>query len=141
MWPASMSDRRYRQSGYRQSEPTRREPPRPSPSSDGPRGRMLDKRSVSRCAACGVALPIATDSLEACPNCQAAIRACRQCTYFDTARRFECTQPIIERIADKNAANECSAFSLRVIIERDATPDGTRPGDVRRSFDNLFKKP
>ena len=136
-----MSDRRYRQQGYRSSESTRREPPRPSSSSDGPRGRMLDKRSVSRCAACGVALPIATDSLEACPNCQAAIQACRQCTYFDTGRRFECTQPVIERIADKNARNECSAFSLRVIIERDATPDGTRPGDIRRGFDNLFKKP
>ena len=136
-----MADRRYRQSGYRNSEPAKREPPRPAPPSDGPRGRpMLDKRTISRCAACGAALPIATDSLAECPNCRAAIRACGQCTHFDTGRRFECAQPILARIADKNARNDCQSFSLRVTIERDATPDGTRPDDVQRAFQNLFKK-
>jgi hypothetical protein len=43
-------------------------------------------------------------------------------------------------VADKNAGNECAMFSLRVSIERDASPDGTRPSDIRRAFDNLFKK-
>jgi hypothetical protein len=85
-------------------------------------------------------LPIATASLEACPNCRAAIHACRQCTHFDPARRFECAQPIAERLADKAAHNECPVFSLRVTVERDASPDSTRPGDIRRGFDNLFKK-
>jgi len=27
-----------------------------------------------------------------------------------------------------------------VTVERDASPDSTRPGDIRRGFDNLFKK-
>jgi hypothetical protein len=31
-------------------------------------------------------------------------------------------------------------FSLRVAIERDASPDGARPADIRRAFDDLFKK-
>ena len=101
---------------------------------------MLAARSVSRCAACGAVLPIATASLEQCPQCRAALRACRQCTHFDPARRFECTQPIVERVADKNARNQCDAFSLRVTVERDASPDSTRPGDIRRGFDNLFKR-
>ena len=101
---------------------------------------MLDQRALSRCAACGAVLPIATDSLEQCPNCRAAIHACRQCTHFDTGRRFECAQPVPARIADKNARNECPEFSLRVTVERDATPDGTRPDDVRRAFRNLFEK-
>ena len=101
---------------------------------------MLAKHTLSRCAACGAVLPIATASLEQCPNCRAAIHACRQCTHFDTARRFECAQPIFERLADKNARNECTAFSLRVTVEQDPSPDSTRPGDIRRGFDNLFKK-
>jgi hypothetical protein len=25
-------------------------------------------------------------------------------------------------------------------VERDASPDSTRPSDIRRGFDNLFKK-
>jgi hypothetical protein len=101
---------------------------------------MLAKRTVSRCGACGAVLPVATATLEECPNCRAAIRACRQCAHFDTSRRFECEEPIPERIADKNARNNCAVFSLRVTVERDASPDSTRPGDIRRGFDNLFKK-
>ena len=101
---------------------------------------MLAKRTVSRCAACGAVLPIATASLEQCPNCRAAIHACRQCTHFEPSRRFECTEPITEKITDKSGRNQCAAFSLRVTVERDASPDSTRPGDIRRGFDNLFKK-
>jgi hypothetical protein len=135
-----MADRKYRQQGYRNqgAGSGRREPP----AAEAPRsgGAMLAKHTVSRCGACGAVLPIATASLEQCPNCRAAIRACRQCTHFDTSRRFECAQPIAERLADKNARNDCASFSLRVTVERDASPDSTRPGDIRRGFDNLFKK-
>ena len=101
---------------------------------------MLAQRTVSRCGACGVVLPIATASLEQCPSCRAAIHACRQCSHFDTSRRFECTEPIPERLADKAARNDCATFTLRVTVERDASPDSTRPSDIRRAFDNLFKK-
>jgi hypothetical protein len=101
---------------------------------------MLARHTVSRCAACGAVLPVATASLEQCPQCRAALHACRQCAHFDTGRRFECAQPIPERLADKGARNDCEHFALRVTVERDASPDSVRPGDIRRGFDNLFKK-
>lgn len=134
-----MADRKYRQQGYRSPdpEPRRREPP---PSGGLRSGGMLAQRTVSRCAACGETLPIATASLVECPSCRAAIHACRQCTHFDTSQRFQCREPIPERIEDKQARNDCGLFSLRVTIERDASPDSTRPADIRRAFDNLFKK-
>jgi hypothetical protein len=134
-----MTDRRYRQQGYRSPDaaPRRPEPPRPA---EKPRpGGMLGKRTVSRCAGCGAVLPIAASSLEECPSCRAAIHACRQCASFDPGRRFECSESITERVADKRARNECPLFSLRVTVERDASPDSARPGDLRRGFDNLFK--
>jgi hypothetical protein len=134
-----MADRKYRQQGYRNPAPEPRRPPGPS-FSDAPRGAMLAKHTVSRCAACGAVLPVATSTLEQCPHCRAAIQACRQCTHFDTGRRFECTQPVVERVADKSARNDCTAFALRVTVERNASPDSTRPGDIRRGFDDLFKK-
>ena len=136
-----MSGRKYRQQGYRNRDP---EPPRrpPPPAGNEPRRvEMLAQRTVSRCAACGEGLPIATASLEHCPSCRAAIHACRQCAHFDTSQRFQCTQPIPERIEDKIARNDCASFTLRVSIERNASPDSTRPSDIRRAFDNLFKKP
>jgi hypothetical protein len=101
---------------------------------------MLERRTLSRCGACGAVLPVATSSLEQCPGCRAAIHACRQCTHFEPGRRFECARPVPERIADKNGRNECPEFALRVTVERDASPDGPRPDDVRRAFQNLFKK-
>lgn len=134
-----MADRKYRQQGYRSqdAEPRGRE----RRAAEAPRsGGMLAQRTVSRCGACGELLPIATGSLAECPSCRATIHACRQCAHFDTGRRFECAQPIAERVADKNARNDCALFSLRVAVERDASPDSTRPSDIRRAFDNLFKK-
>jgi hypothetical protein len=134
-----MADRKYRQQSYRgqSAEPRRAERP---PSEAPQRGGMLAQRTVSRCGACGIVLPIATASLGQCPSCRAAIHACRQCTHFDTSRRFECTEPIPDRLADKAARNDCAMFTLRVTVERDASPDSTRPSDIRRAFDNLFKK-
>jgi hypothetical protein len=137
-----MADRKYRQQGYKSagSEPRDPRPPRP-PVPDAPRGGgMLAKRTVSRCAGCGAVLPIATSSLEQCPQCRAAIHACAQCTHFDTARRFECAQPVAERIADKRARNDCALFSLMVTVERDTSAGSVRPDDARRAFGNLFRK-
>ena len=135
-----MADRKYRQQGYRGPGPEPRRPERP-PGEAPPRGSMLAQRTVSRCGACGVVLPIATASLEQCPSCRAAIHACRQCSHFDTSRRFECTEPIPERVASAKAArNDCAPFTLRVTVERDASPDSVRPADIRRAFDDLFRK-
>jgi hypothetical protein len=134
-----MADRKYRQQGYRSPNPQPRQVERPA--GEAPRqGEMLAQRTVSRCGACGDLLPIATASLEQCPSCRATIRACRQCSHFDTSQRFQCRQPIPDRIEDKSARNDCTLFTLRVTIERNASPDSTRPADIRRAFDNLFKK-
>ena len=85
--------------------------------------------------------PIEAYSECRCPQCGAALHACKQCTHFDPARRFECAQPVAERIEEKTARNECPAFSLRVTVERDATPGSQRPDEARRAFDSLFRKP
>ena len=138
-------DRKYRQKDYRGSGAggsERREPPRPPapPVGGGGTFGILKSKPTSRCAECGGVLPITADSLTQCPHCRAELHACRQCAHFDTARRFECTQPIIERVADKRARNECTAFSLMVTVERDTSGGSVRPDDAKRAFGNLFKK-
>jgi hypothetical protein len=85
-------------------------------------------------------LPVTADSLARCPQCQAELHACRQCAHFDSARRFECTQDIAERIPDKRARNECPLFSIVMTVERDTSGGSVHPDDVRRGFGNLFKK-
>ena len=136
-------DKKYRQKGYSStgsgSGGERRDPPRPPAGGGGTFG-ILKSKPTSRCAECGGMLPITADSLTQCPHCRAELHACRQCAHFDSARRFECVQPVVERIADKRARNDCSAFSLMVTVERDTSGGSVRPDDARRAFGNLFKK-
>lgn len=137
------SDRKYRQPGYRDSDRDRRAPrPAPPPRSlDGPRGpRMPAPRTVSRCAECGTLLPPLTDPRGRCPRCGAELHACKQCSHFDPGRRFECAQPVPERIPDKTARNDCPFFALRVTVERESSSRPVRPEDARRAFESLFKK-
>jgi hypothetical protein len=81
------------------------------------------------------------DPAAQCPKCGFALHSCRQCTYFDTSSRFECSQQIPERIARKDAPNECTFYSMRVRVEKEtSTPIAAKPQDARQAFENLFKK-
>lgn len=140
-----MSDRKYNQRGYMQSD---RESQRPKPQSksqskppdrEGPRSpRMMAFGETLKCNACGakVAPNINVDS--SCPNCNADLHTCRQCTYFDPGARLECSKPIAARIVNKNARNTCELFATRVLVERE-TSSGP-PTDARDAFAKLFKK-
>jgi hypothetical protein len=105
----------------------------------GPRPvNMPGTRAVSRCAQCGTVLQ---GTSEKCPKCGFELHSCKQCTYFDPGSRFECMQPVKDRIAKKDARNECSLYEIRVTREKEtSTPASLRPNDARAAFENLFKK-
>lgn len=125
---------------YETEERGKKEKPRPR-EKEGPRApRMPGTRVASRCAGCGRLLPALTEPLGQCSQCGFELHSCKQCTHFDPGSRYECTQPIPKRIAEKTARNDCSFFALRVIVEKDTSPDKRRPEDARQAFANLFKK-
>lgn len=140
-----MSDRKYRQPGYmdRGEERQKRSGEKP-PSRDntfGPRPlNMAASRTVSRCAQCGTVLQAFTEPGGQCPKCGFELHSCKQCTHFDPGTRFECTQPIPERIPRKDAKNNCTFYSMRVMVEKETSASAMRSDDARRAFDNLFKK-
>jgi hypothetical protein len=105
----------------------------------------------ARCSTCGAVLAAGFDPNGQCPRCHAELHSCKQCVHFDTAAQFECTQPIPERIAKKDAKNDCTFFELRMTVEKDTSPvtyaapstsatNGSRPTDARKAFEDLFKK-
>jgi hypothetical protein len=50
-------------------------------------------------------------------------------------------QPVKERVAKKDARNECPSYEMRVTREKEtSTPASSRPTDARTAFENLFKK-
>jgi hypothetical protein len=146
-----LSDRKYRQPGYQDRDEDKSKSgsaskPRPRETNFGPRPlQMPGTRNVSRCAQCGVILPMVGEVKE-CPKCRAPLHACKQCAHFDPASRFECRQPVPERVAKKDAANNCTFYSISVRVEREttsgtpATGGSGRVEDARRAFENLFKK-
>ena len=103
--------------------------------------QMPGTRTTTRCALCGALIQPLDESSGQCSQCGASLHSCKQCTYFDTSARYECQQPIPERIAHKDAANRCAYFALRVRVERETASAGvSRPEDARKAFERLFKK-
>jgi predicted RNA-binding Zn-ribbon protein involved in translation (DUF1610 family) len=140
---------KYRQHGYQDRDHESRKgsfeksgaaPPKKD-NTFGPRPVNLPgTHAVSRCTQCGTVLPGMPPTGQ-CPKCGFELHSCKQCTYFDPGSRFECMQPIKERIPKKDARNECALFEIRVTREKEtSTPASSRPNDARQAFENLFKK-
>lgn len=144
---------KYRQHGYqdrdRENKPRgefAEKPLSPAAKRDntfGPRPvNMPGTRDVSRCAQCGMVLQSSAPTTGGvCPKCGFELHSCKQCMYFDPGSRFECMQPIKERISRKDVCNDCSFYEIRVTREKEtSTPAALRPSDARQAFENLFKK-
>jgi predicted RNA-binding Zn-ribbon protein involved in translation (DUF1610 family) len=139
----AVSDRKYRQRGYQDSgrEPQQKNEKPVRQETFGPRAiQMPGTRTVSRCSQCGTVLQALSEPVGQCPKCGFELHSCKQCTYFDPSRRFECAQHIPERIPRKDARNECSFYSIRVTMEKETSTGAGRVDDARKAFENLFKK-
>src|SRR5215472_18300303 len=163
------SDRKYRQHGYHDSDrggngngngtgdrPFKPQGPKPSIDITGPRlPRLVQAVTASRCFNCSTTLPPGTSFSEPCPKCGADLHCCKQCAHFEPSTRFQCLKPIPVRIAVKDKRNDCTLFSPRVTVARDASPASLPPrgpvpepniappksaSDARSAFDRLFKK-
>src|SRR5580704_4362372 len=167
------SDRKYRQHGYNDSgnhsnghsngngngNGQRPKPSGPRPSLDvtGPRlPRLVQAVTASRCYNCSTTLPPGTSFSGPCPKCGTSLHCCKQCSHFEPSTRFQCMKPIPVRIPLKDQANDCTLFSPRLTVARDA-PAGMQPtyrdrpvqpmmegprnsSDARDAFARLFKK-
>jgi hypothetical protein len=121
-----MSDRKYRQRGYQDDDRnTPRAPRAPGPrpravQPEGPRApNLMQWREVIRCARCAGELASADVSTARCGKCGAELHACTQCTFFDSGARLQCLQPIVARIAVKDARNDCPLWKPRTTVERE----------------------
>jgi hypothetical protein len=143
-----MNERRYRHRGYMDTS----DEPRPrGPRSDAPgrtegaprgRGADQDKAVVFACKSCGEKRRDLEDVRfdSTCARCGADLHACAQCAHFDTSARFECTQPIPERIPSKKARNTCPLYAPAKSFDLTGTRAVETPDDARAAFERLFKK-
>jgi len=77
-----------------------------------------------------------------CGSCGKDLRACKNCRFFLSGSRGDCSETNAEPVSDKERANFCDWFSL------DAKYRAQGPGQpkqrdnaagARSAFDNLFK--
>jgi hypothetical protein len=113
---------------------------------------MVGTITRARCSNCGAVLQPGFDPKGKCPQCAFELHCCKQCAYFDTGARFECMQPVPERIPRKDQRNQCTFYEFRTTIEKDTAPSApvagssapaersSRSPDARQAFENLFKK-
>jgi hypothetical protein len=142
-----MSDRKYRQRGYQDDDRDRRPaegpkaPGGPVPRGDRPEGprtpNLMPTRQVVRCAKCGTEIGTPYAAEGRCSKCNADVHTCAQCVYFDPGTRFQCMQPVPERIAPKDAKNSCPLWEPRKTVERET--HSVSVSSARRAFDDLFK--
>ncbi|MBM3802582.1 MAG: hypothetical protein FJW26_09785 [Acidimicrobiia bacterium] len=140
-------ERKYKQRGYMDSGRERQEKPRQEPRPKGakefrPR-QMPGFHEAARCSMCGASIALEIELNTQCPKCKTDLHVCKQCGFFDSAARFECLQPIPERVQPKNVRNQCTFFSAKKSIERETTSQSSRPAvpkTAREAFDALFKK-
>lgn len=73
---------------------------------------------------------------ENCTKCNASIRCCKMCEFYDKASYNECREPTSDRITDKEKANFCDFFKL--------SPGGDINQNIKESAisaaESLFKK-
>jgi hypothetical protein len=119
-------------------------PDAPGRSEGAPRGRGVDqnKAVVFACKACGEKRRDLEDVRfdSTCVRCGADLHACAQCAHFDTSARFECTQPIPERIPSKKARNTCPLYAPAKSFDLSGSRAVETPDDARAAFERLFKK-
>ena len=136
-------DRRYKQRGYKDYEdggPAHG----PAPSAGMPRSRVITSyKETMRCDECGgdLSTQFEVGVTSRCPKCEAPLHTCRNCLNFDPSARWECTEPIKERITAKRSRNECAFFAMRTISVKDIGGSApTRTEDARKALEDLFKK-
>lgn len=79
---------------------------------------------------------------EECPHCGADMHCCKNCRFFDPGKNNQCSETQAEWVRDKISANFCDFFepSKRLPLTTRGSGETSRGDDVRKAFDNLFKK-
>ena len=77
---------------------------------------------------------------DTCLSCGTDLHVCANCTAFDpTAWRGQCREPQAEPPSDKNAANACDWFTLRVGSWEPKAQDDAA-AKARAALEAIFKK-
>lgn len=83
--------------------------------------KVLDSASVGR--------------RDTCPACDADVRVCYNCKFYDAKAYNECAEPSADRVVDKDKANFCDYFSAGA----NSKQGGKIENEALKKLNDLFK--
>jgi hypothetical protein len=96
------------------------------------------------CHNCGREIKVVGKVLrtDECPHCDADVHCCKNCRHFDPGKNNQCSESQAEYVREKDRANFCDYFepNNRVPLTSRGGSQISNRDDVRKAFDNLFKK-
>lgn len=98
----------------------------------------MEPEPETRCWKCATALDLSVKATryDSCPACDADLRCCRNCRFWDRSYHNECRENVSTFIRDREKANFCSAFEFSKTSDADRSEADT----ARARLEALFQK-
>ncbi len=95
--------------------------------------------AILNCWQCGrgVDVPLPLGRRECCSQCDAELRCCRMCAFYDTGYARDCREPMGDAVTEKTRANTCDYFQPG---SGGATAGGDEAAAARDKLARLFGK-
>ena len=94
------------------------------------------------CFQCGATLelsePTALSRSEVCPSCDADVKCCKNCKFYDQNSYNDCRESQADRITEKERSNFCDYFVLSDGAKGKAS-QAEEKEDRLKDLDDLFK--
>ncbi len=71
---------------------------------------------------------------DTCPGCDADVKVCLNCAFFDEGAYNECHEPQAERIVDKDVSNFCEFFNFNDSVEEKSKEEFDDLEDLKDLF-------
>lgn len=101
---------------------------------------MIRMELVVTCSSCGAKTAFqGVVSREAtCEQCRAYLHSCRNCRFYDPTAYNECSEPMAERVVEKESANFCDYFAPS--SETAVGNHSESKSQAKEVLEKLFKK-
>ena len=98
----------------------------------------MEPEPTSTCWKCSheVDLSVKVTRYDNCPSCDADLRVCMNCRFWDRSYHNECRENVAHYIRDREKANFCTSFEFK----RAVATERNEADDALAKLEAMFKK-
>ena len=104
----------------------------------------MSPEQIIVCWKCAGKTPLPIRFRTVCPHCEIDLHCCKNCRYYSPGKPNDCTVPGTEFIRDREAANFCEEFKVKIAQEEQGSIEKARRllnlegEENKRDFNSLF---